>query len=89
MTDGAAWISAINTLDTLILAGKKVHILSLRCKLANFTLASLVSLHYNLNKYKVELATLKISWLNWRKISAVEYFLCVGYVFNHVHIHNY
>ena len=36
-------------------------------KLANFTLATLASLHYILYKNEVKLATFKISYLSWRK----------------------
>ena len=43
-----------NTLDKLILASKKFH---------NFILATLVSLHYNICKNRVKLATYKISYL--------------------------
>ena len=38
--------------------------MSLSGKLANLTLVTLVSLHYNIYKKRVKLATFKISYLN-------------------------
>ena len=48
------------TVDTV----KSFTLLSLSGKLAIFTLASLVSLHYNIYKERVKLATFEISYLN-------------------------
>ena len=50
------------TLDTLILACKKFHTFEFFAgKLANFTLATVVSLNYNICKDRVKLAAFKIS----------------------------
>ena len=68
-----------NTLDTLFLSSKKFHSLSLSTKLANFTVASLVSLHYNIYKDRVKLADFKISpldWQRWQKLVLMNTF-CV------------
>ena len=46
---------------------KHFTLLSLSGKLANFTIASLVSLHYNIYKDRVKLVTFKISYFNYRK----------------------
>ena len=41
------WEDNLSTLETLILASKSFTLLSLSGNLANFTLATLASLHYN------------------------------------------
>ena len=51
----------IITLDTLILASKIFTLLRLSGKLAIFILATLVSLHDNIYRNTVKLATFKIS----------------------------
>ena len=51
------------TLDTLILA-KTFHTFEFIGKLAYLSLATLVSLHYNVYKYVVKSATLIIRYLN-------------------------
>ena len=68
-------------LDTLILASKKFHTFELIKKLANLTLATLVSLYYNIYKNKVKSAILKNKLhqlVKTAKISADEHFVCVG-----------
>ena len=52
------------TLDTLILASKKFHTFGFISKLATFTLATLINLHYKICKKKLKLATFKISYLH-------------------------
>ena len=52
------------TLDTLILASESFTLFSLSGKLANFTSATLISLHHNIYKDTVKLATFKVSYLN-------------------------
>ena len=58
--------------------------MSLSGKSANLTFATLVPFLYNIYRVRVKLATFKISHLNSlakvAKISADEYFLCVGYI---------
>ena len=49
----------MTNLDTLTLADKSFTLLSLSGKLAYFTLASMVSLHYSIYEEEVNLATLK------------------------------
>ena len=56
--------SKSDTLATLILASKSFTLLSLSGNLANFILATLVSLHYNIYKDRVKLATFKTSYVN-------------------------
>ena len=68
-------------LDTLILASKKFHTFELIKKLANLTLATLVSLYYNIYKNKVKSAIFKNQLhqlAKSAKISADEHFVCVG-----------
>ena len=60
------------TLDTLILAS--VTLSSLSVKLAYFTLATLVSLHYNIYKDRLKLTTFKIG--QWQKLVLMNTF-CV------------
>ena len=43
---------------------KSSTLMSLSGKLANFTLATLISLHYNIYEDRVKLATFKIGYLN-------------------------
>ena len=51
-------------LNSTIVVNQVFTLLSISGKLANFTLATLVSLHYNIYKDRVKLATFKISYLN-------------------------
>ena len=46
---------------TLILASKSFTLLGLSGKLSTFTLATLMSLHYNIYKNKLKLATFKLA----------------------------
>ena len=55
---------------------KSFKLLSLSGKLANLILATLVSLHYNIYINGVKLATSQLPKM--AKISAEEYFVCVG-----------
>ena len=51
-------MNILSTLDTFILASKKFHSFSLSGKLANFTLAALVSLLYNIYRDAPETGSL-------------------------------
>ena len=50
---------------------KSFTLLSLSCKLANFTLASWGSLHYNIYKERVKLATFKISYFQLAELAKI------------------
>ena len=57
---GVQVFGRVLTFYTLILASEKFH----TYELANFTLVTLASLHYNIYKNKIKLTTFKISYLN-------------------------